>query len=190
MKKRFSIFLTPVFFMALFLLCTCSARAQGSSSQDMERIFADAGLRLLDPRPSPRDFTLPLASPEPGRENLSLSELRGKVVFLNFWATWCPPCRDEMPSMESLYRRYKDEGLEIVAVNLRESREQVHAFMVDYGLSFPAVLDAGRVGAAYGVQAIPSSFIINREGQIVARLVGSIDWDTPEIRAVFESLLR
>jgi peroxiredoxin len=93
--------------------------------------------------------------------------------------------------MESLYNRYRDEGLEIVAVNIRESREQVQTFMVDYGLSFPALLDTdGRVSIGYGVQAIPSSFIIAREGQITARLVGSIDWAPPEVRAAFESLLR
>jgi len=189
MKKRFSVFLSPIFLAALFFLCTCAAKAQDSSASDMERIFANAGLRLLAQRVSPRDFSLPLVGAD--RENLTLSELRGKVVFLNFWATWCPPCRDEMPSMESLYGRYKEKGLEIVAVNMRESQELVHAFMSDYGLSFPAVLDInGGVSTGYGIQAIPTSFILNREGQIVARLVGSIDWDSPQIHAVFESLLR
>ena len=199
MEKRSSIFLTLIFTAALFIFCACTARAQGPSgqeqprqetpSQEMERVFNDAGLRLLNRPMAPREFSLQLVGTE--SVNLRLSELRGKVVFLNFWATWCPPCRDEMPSMESLYRRYKDEGLEIVAVNLRESHEQVLAFMNEYELTFPAVLDLdGRIGGAYGVQAIPTSFLINREGQIVARLVGFKDWDTPQIHAAFETLLR
>jgi len=194
MKKRFSFFLTRIFLIVIFLtamffLCTCTAKAQGSPSSEMTEIFANAGLRLMSPRPNPREFALPIAGAT--EENLSLGQLKGKVVFLNFWATWCPPCRDEMPSMESLYRRYKEDGLEILAVNIRESPEQVHAFMNDYGLTFPALLDInGRVSTAYGVQAIPTSFIIDRDGQIAARLVGSIDWDTPQVRAAFESLLK
>ena len=121
---------------------------------------------------------------------MGLKDLQGKVVFLNFWATWCGPCRDEMPSMEALYTQYKDKGLEIIAVNVRESSKEVLAFMNEYSLSFPAVLDSdGRVSNSYGIQAIPTSFIIDREGKIITRLVGSIDWDTPEIRAAIESLL-
>jgi len=191
MKKRLSVFLTPVFFTALFFLCACSARAQDAPQSEMAKVFSDAGLRLLSQKVSPRDFSLPLVGRGTAGENLGPGSLKGKVVFLNFWATWCGPCRDEMPSMEALYGRYKEKGLEILAVNMRESPEQVLAFMTNNRLSFPALLDAdGRVGSAYGVQAIPSSFLIDREGNIVSRIVGSIDWDTPKIRAAFEHLLR
>lgn len=95
-----------------------------------------------------------------------------------------------MPSMEALYNQYRDKGLEILAVNIQEDAEMAGAFMKNNGLTFQAVLDSdGQVSGSYGVQGIPTSFIINREGRIVARLVGSIDWNTPEIRAAFESLL-
>ena len=120
----------------------------------------------------------------------SLSALKGKVVFLNFWATWCGPCRDEMPSVEILYKRFKDKGLEILAVNCQENQEDVLAFMANYGLTFPALLDEdGRVSGAYGIQAIPTTFLINRDGRIILRLVGSINWDTEKIHAAIESLL-
>ncbi|MCL2602083.1 MAG: TlpA family protein disulfide reductase [Treponema sp.] len=154
------------------------------------QVFARAGLTLLSQGVTPRDFTLETLATTQG-SNLTLSELKGKAVLLNFWATWCPPCRDEMPSMEALYRRYKDAGLEIVAVNVREDRGQVQSFMASYRLSFPAVLDAdGRVSGIYGVRALPTSFLINKEGKIVARLVGFSNWDTPEKHAVFELLLK
>jgi peroxiredoxin len=92
--------------------------------------------------------------------------------------------------MESVYQKLKNKGFEIVAVNLRESKEQVSAFMTQYKLNFPAVLDArGRTGARYNVRAIPTTYIISRQGIIVARLEGSINWDSPRIIAAFEVLL-
>ena len=178
---------------ALLLVCSCSGRAQDASS-DMAKVFADAGLRLLSQTVSPRDFSLPLVSPSAApaeAETQSLGALKGKVVFLNFWATWCGPCRAEMPSMQALYDRYREEGLEILAVNCQEGQQEILAFMKNNGLSFPAALDSdGKVSQAYGIQAIPASFLINREGKIISRVVGSINWDTPEIRAAMEQLLK
>ena len=160
-----------------------------NAQETAAQVFARAGLTLLSQGVTPRDFTLETL--ETTQASLTLSELKGKAVLLNFWATWCPPCRDEMPSMEALYQRYKDSGLEIVAVNVREDSARVQAFMASYRLSFPAVLDAdGRVSTVYGVRALPTSFLINKEGKIVARLVGFSNWDTPEKHAVFEYLLK
>ena len=171
-------------FAAFFLLCTCTAKAQPSGT-DMAKAFSAAGLRLLASKVSPRDFSLPTLT----GETSGPSQLKGKVVFLNFWATWCGPCRAEMPSMETLYARYREKGLEILAVNSGESRQEVLAFMNEYGFSFPALLDEdGKVSSSYGIQAIPTSYLIDSEGMIVARLVGSINWDTPEIFAAIESL--
>ncbi|MDR2110384.1 MAG: TlpA family protein disulfide reductase [Spirochaetaceae bacterium] len=148
--------------------------------------FAEAGIPVLRERVSVVDFSAPL----PDGKTVSLSGLRGKVVFLNFWATWCGPCRAEMPSMEVLYRRFKDRGLEILAVNLRESPREVTAFMERLRLSFPAPLDQrGSIGANYGITAVPTTYIIDREGGVIARVVGSINWDTPQLFSAFETLL-
>ena len=156
----------------------------------MEKTFADAGLRLLPQKVTPREFSLPLASQGSAGGTQSLGALKGKIVFLNFWATWCGPCRDEMPSMEALYSRYKDRGFDILAVNCMEEEQDVVAFMRDNGLSFPVALDEdGKVGAAYGIQAIPTTFILDRDGKIIVRFVGSIDWNTEKIHAALESLL-
>jgi len=188
--------LCAVLFFPALLLSSCSEKTKEAPVSGFEQAFADAGLRLLSQTVSSRDFSLPIVFPSLAAaeaqpvEVQSLSDLKGKVVFLNFWATWCGPCRDEMPSLEAIYNRFKDEGLEILAVNCQENQENVLAFMANNGLTFPALLDEdGRVSGDYGIQAIPTSFLINREGRIILRLVGSINWDTEKIHAAIESLL-
>jgi len=183
MKKYRFIILTAAF----FLLFSCTAKAQsGASSDSLVKAFSEAGLPLYKEKISIRDFSLSTLT----GESQSLSGLKGKVVFLNFWATWCGPCRAEMPSMEALYNSYREKGLEILAVNCGEDKAGVLAFMNNNNLSFPALLDSdGQVSRSYGIQAIPTSYIINREGNIISRIVGSIDWDTPKIRAALEMLL-
>jgi peroxiredoxin len=120
-----------------------------------------------------------------------LADLRGKVVLLNFWATWCPPCRAEMPSMEGAYRAYRDRGFTILAVaGDRQGAPVVAPFMREYGLTFPTVLDVtGAVAARYRVRTIPTTLLLDREGRIVAREVGARDWNGSGARAVIETLL-
>jgi thiol-disulfide isomerase/thioredoxin len=123
-----------------------------------------------------------------GRQT-SLSAFGGKVVFLNFWATWCGPCRAEVPSMERLYKELKNEGFIIVAINSQEPAEQVSAFIEETGMSFPVLLDStGKVGGTYAVRAIPTTYIIDPEGAIRARMVGTRDWYHPEIISLVQDL--
>lgn len=133
------------------------------------------------------DFTLDAL--QGGR--VSLSSYRGKLVFLNFWATWCPPCRSEMPAMQALYERLQARGLVIVAVDLAEDRQVVAEYIKSNKLTFPVLLDAtGEVGGTYGAQSIPTTYIIDREGRVLARGIGAQwKWDSPEIVALFEKLL-
>jgi thiol-disulfide isomerase/thioredoxin len=119
-----------------------------------------------------------------------LSDFNGRVVFLNFWATWCGPCRMEMPSMQRLYERLKRKGLEIVAVNLQEDRGSVQRFVDELGLSFPVLLDTtGRVGATYGARSIPTTYIVDREGFVIAGTIGTREWDGEQYIRFFERLL-
>jgi thiol-disulfide isomerase/thioredoxin len=179
-------FLTLILPAVVFLFCTCTAKAQSAAPSGTAKAFDDAGLRLLSTKVSPRDFSLSLLE----GETKNLSSYKGKVVFLNFWATWCGPCRIEMPSLEALYNKFSDKDLEILAVNCREDQATVSSFLKNEGFSFPVLLDLnGRVSTNYGVQAIPTTFLIDRDGMIILRLVGSIDWDTPKIHAALESLL-
>lgn len=123
---------------------------------------------------------------------VSLSDFRGKVVLLNFWATWCPPCKAEMPSMEAVYQMLKDEGLVILAVNAEPNGARVvPAFLEKNPYTFPILLDdQGVVQQLYGVYKFPETFIIRKDGTIDDRVIGAIDWAHPEAIDYFKSLLK
>jgi thiol-disulfide isomerase/thioredoxin len=123
-------------------------------------------------------------------QDQNLGSYAGKVIFLNFWATWCGPCRAEIPSMEELYLELGNEGFVIIAVNSQEAGEQVAGFVENIGMSFPVLLDTdGRVGAAYSIRAIPTTYIVDPRGYILGRMVGTRDWSTPEIVSLVRDLL-
>jgi thiol-disulfide isomerase/thioredoxin len=133
------------------------------------------------------DFTLADLSGKP----LSLKDLRDKVVFLNFWATWCIPCRQEMPLMEALHAEFKDRGLEIVAVNYREDKQEVRKFFAELGLTFKSLVDSdGAVSDKYGAWSLPLTYIVNRKGEFVGKTVGDRKWDSEDARAFFRELLQ
>ncbi len=123
---------------------------------------------------------------------ISLKDLRGGAVLLNFWATWCVPCKTEMPSMERLYRRHKDRGLTIVAISIDAAgAKSVVAFVRRLGLTFPIGLDPTlEVANRYTVRALPSSFLIDRRGSTVAIAAGPREWDGTAAHAVVESLVK
>ncbi|HEX6302652.1 MAG TPA: redoxin domain-containing protein [Anaerolineales bacterium] len=129
------------------------------------------------PPPSPREgFSAPdftLETLDGGQ--ITLSDLRGKVVLVNFWASWCPPCRAEMPAIESVYRSYKGLGLEVLAVNTTNQDDVAAAadFVQELGLSFPIPLDhTGAVSASYNLRGLPSSYFIDQQGVIRSMVVG------------------
>jgi thiol-disulfide isomerase/thioredoxin len=130
------------------------------------------------------DFDLALLS---GGERFVLSEHRGKVVLVNFWATWCKPCEDEMPSMERLYRDLAPAGFELVAVSVDEDPADVEKFKQRMGVSFPIALDpAQEVSALYQTQGFPESLLVGPDGQILERYVGPREWSiyAPRIRTL------
>ena len=106
-------------------------------------------------------------------ESFTLAELKGKVVLVNFWATWCPPCRAEMPALDAAYRAHKDAGFVVLAVDQMESAELVNAFGAKYNLSFPLLLDGdGAINRQYLVSALPTSFFVDRRGVIRDMMIG------------------
>ncbi len=122
---------------------------------------------------------------------MRLSEHRGSVVLLNFWATWCAPCRTEMPSMEALYRAYRKKGFELLAVSIDSVGEPVVRAEVEAaGFTFPVLMDPELfVNDLYQVRVVPTSLLISRKGEIVHRLPGAKDWSAPELRALIDSLI-
>lgn len=123
---------------------------------------------------------------------VKLSNYRGKVVFINFWATWCATCKVEMPSMEKLYQRFKDRGFEMLTISVDKDRSLIEPFMKEYALTFPVLLDPDSQVAKrkYKTTGVPETFIVNREGIIVHKAIGPRDWATEETMAAFEELLR
>lgn len=131
------------------------------------------------------------AKPDLAGQTVRLSALRGRVVLLNLWTTWCPPCREEMPSMERAWQALRDRGFVLLAVSQDEQGPAVvEPFVRRLGLTFPVLVDPeGQVGRAYGVWGYPESFLIDREGRLVERVVGPRDWAAPEHLARLEALL-
>ena len=122
----------------------------------------------------------------------SLDSFRGQVVVLNFWATWCAPCRVEMPSFEKLYRRYRSEGVAVLAVTLdKNAGPKIKSFVDEYELSFPILLDEkGEVERLYPSMTIPFTYVIDSEGRVVARVDGAKNWESNETFEAIEYLLK
>lgn len=123
---------------------------------------------------------------------VTLADLRGKIVFLNVWATWCGPCREEMPSIETLYNEFKNnKDLVILAVSQdTEGRSAVEQYVEKNGYHFEVLLDPqNKVGESYDVGGVPETFIIDRDGRIVAHHMGAFDWSSTDFRAALRELL-
>lgn len=172
------------FFFYVSLLClVCVVFLPGCDSPSQTAPAAPVELDA----PAP-DFSLRNLS----GASVSLSDFRGKVVLLNFWATWCPPCKAEMPSMESLYRQMKDDGLVILAVNIEQNGpETVARFLKENPHSFPILFDdQAEVQKLYGVYKFPETFVIRKDGTIDDRVIGAIDWHHPDAVEYFKLLLK
>ena len=119
-----------------------------------------------------RDFTLTLFD----GETLRLSELRGKVVLIDFWTSWCPPCRREAPTLADAYRRFEGRGVEFVGVAVWDSEEQAAGFVGDNNVPYPNGLDSkGTIAIDYGLTGIPEKYIVDREGRLVRKCVGPME---------------
>jgi peroxiredoxin len=121
---------------------------------------------------------------------LSLTGLRGKLVVVNFWASWCQECRSEMPAFEGLHREFSVQGLAIVGINAREGTSTIREYAKELGLTFPLILDpSGKINSAYGVIGLPTTFLIGRDGRPVALAIGPREWSGKPARALIQTLL-
>ncbi len=139
------------------------------------------------------DFVFVETVNDPTFTATKLSDLRGKVVLINFWASWCPACDKEMPSLQALYERYRDKDFVILGVNSlsrNETREKLVNYMRNKGLTFPSVVDAsGEIDRTYHIPGLPATFILDKNGVIVHVLFGSRDWYLPGFNVEIERLL-
>jgi len=125
-------------------------------------------------------------------ETIDLKDYKGKVVLVNFWASWCPPCVHEMPSMQALSDQLKDQPFEILAVNMAEDMKTVKTFLKEkVAVKFPILMDSdGQALKRWEVFAFPTSYIINKEGKVGLALFGAIDWMEPGVKKQIEELVK
>ena len=155
-----------------------------ADNQDLDRLFGDIGVIKIS-QALPVEIKLKDLNGQP----VSLTDFRGKIVFLNFWTTWCFDCRIEMPVMEKLHQKFKNKDFAMVTINLQESVSQVKQFFKDHKLTFTALLDSdGEVGAHFRITAIPTTFILDKHGIIIGKVFGPRKWDGKKALALFEHL--
>jgi thiol-disulfide isomerase/thioredoxin len=156
-----------------------------TENRELEQLFSDIGILQISPDSDPLEIRLSDLTGRP----VSLLEFRGKIVFINFWTTWCLACVIEMPSMEKLHQRFKDKDFVMVAINLQESAERVKQFYKEHQLTFTTLLDiTGDVGAALSINAIPTTFILDKNGRIIGKALGPREWESKKSIALFEYL--
>ena len=209
MKKRYSklAILSLVVLVAIMVIHGCeksdSASQQSTSAENQqqeghllitgsdegsisERLFEEIGVVQIPPTPIPFDISLP----DLNGMMVKFSDFKGKIVFLNFWATWCPPCRFEMPAMEKLHKKLKDKDFVMIAVDLQDPASVVKKYFKKNKLTFISLLDAdGQVSGLFGVRSIPTTFILDKEGRIIGGAVGAREWNSQESVALFEHLI-
>jgi len=121
---------------------------------------------------------------------VALSEFRGQIVVLNFWATWCPPCIEEMPSLNRLAEKYQGKGIQIIGLSVDENADAYADFLARNQISFLTLRDAARnTSDRYGTFRFPETYIINREGRLARKVIGAVDWTSQQMVKYFDELL-
>lgn len=158
-----------------------------NQKQGANESTASAGKQAQEKQPAP-DITIPSLD----GTKLTLSSLKGKVVLLNFWATWCPPCREEIPSMMKLNEKMAGKPFQMVAISIDEGgASAVKDFFKESGFKLPAYNDPeAKAGKLYGITGVPESFLIDKNGIIVKKVVGPMPWDSAEAVSFIENMMK
>jgi len=174
-----------IFLGLLALACLLGGTAAQAAGPDLGPLLDAMGILPPVKEAEAPDFTLRDLTGKPRR----LAEFRGQVVLINFWATWCLPCRAEMPAMERLYQELKNDGFTILAVNFSETAEQVEPFVKELRLTFPILLDEeGQVVRLYRAFSLPITYLLDRHGMVVGRAIGAREWDSAEAKRLVRAL--
>jgi peroxiredoxin len=160
------------------LLLPLYAQAAPAPSPTTQTAKMAQTLTPVEARPLAPDFTLR----DSDGESYRLSELRGQPVIVNFWATWCPPCREEMPSMQRAWEYLQPQGVVLLAINVGEDPDTIFQFTGNYPLDFPILFDQdGTVSEAWPLKGLPTTFVIDPQGRIVYSAIGGREWDDPKL---------
>ena len=180
-EKDFNYLIAGFIFVAITVLVIILSLKLNDSSFEFSNEVA-----IEDNLPAP-DFTFPGLD----GKMVSLSDYRGKIVLVNIWATWCPPCVEEMPSMEKLYNKFKEDNFEILAVSIdAPGLKAVAPFMKKSNLTFPALIDSeGTIKADYRITGVPESFIVDKQGILIKKIIGPVNWATPKVYRFFRELI-
>ena len=175
-------------FFVFFILAAIGASSQASKTATVESKLAKLGFHVFpSPQQLPAGKVTPLNAAE--GQSLAIDKLGGPVTLLNFWATWCPPCKGEMPSIQKLNDAMKGTNFRIVAVSVGEDRKTVASFIKEKGYSFPVYLDSdGSVGQQLASQGIPTTYILDKTGKVIAGAVGAREYDDPAIISILKEL--
>ena len=169
MKILFSLVFTIAGFLSLQNMDVLAAQTGDSKNHTLTKVAGN---------PAAPDFKLE----DQDGKFIQLSDYKGKVVIVNFWATWCPPCRKEMPSMQRAWEILEKEDIAMLAINVGEDSDLIFAFTAEYPVEFPLIMDkTSNVVREWRVRGLPTTFIVNPAGQIVYQAIGDRDWDAPEI---------
>lgn len=166
----------PVFLavFALLALLGWGLLRQGQGGPSGFSINAGPATVAVLSRPA-TDFTLPLYDPFNGKSDFRLSDYRGQVVVINFWASWCPPCREEAPILEQLWRQYQNQDVIFIGIDIWDTEQDARAYLREFDITFPNAVDTGgRTGVEYGVTGLPETFFITPGGQISRKVIGAI----------------
>ncbi len=157
--------------LGIVLVFLFLAGCRSVQSDDAPTLSSEATL----PAPPDRPAAVPFSLPTLVGDTVSLEDYRGKVVLLNFWASWCPSCRSEMASLELYFQAHQTEGLTVLGINYQEDMKTVASFVADEALSFPLLLDEeGKVTAKYGIVGLPTSYFIDCEGRVIGFWPGAV----------------
>lgn len=170
-----------LFFPMLFLIDTAYAK-----DTILNEKFKTLGIIKLAGIAPPADHDLM----DMDGNMVKLSDFQGKIVFVNFWTTWCPDCVYEMPDIEKLQKKINNKNFIILAIDLKESKKKVKKFIKKHKLTYKILLDKkGAMGRAFGIRSIPTTFILNRKGGLIGKAMGARSWDSKKSVDLFEYLL-
>lgn len=165
--------LTGAFVLLAIILTSIAAYATPQTMQTVEPVFAAPSFELIDL----------------DDENHTLDQYKGKPVIINFWATWCPPCREEMPSMERAWQKIEDEGIAMLGINVGEDFDTVFGFTGEIEMSFPLLLDLdGKATQQWPIRGLPTTFVLDPQGRVIYQAIGGREWDDEGLLDVVRSL--